>query len=328
MGHDLTTLESIRPISVAEIDEARVRIRDLVVRTPLVRLNSESEPAEIYLKLENLQPTGSFKVRGAGNAISQIPRERLQRGVYTVSAGNMAQALAWHAQRLGIPCTVIVHEDAPKTKLAAIRRYGAKTIPVPFDEAWEIAASGRYPPLEDSIFIHPFANRNMIAGNGTAGLEILEDLPDVDTMIIPFGGGGLSAGIASAIKAKKPKTRIFACEPETAAPLAASFVANSAQKFPRIPSFVDGIGASSVLPAMWELLKPLLEGSIVVSLREIADAIKLLLERNRIVAEGAGGSSVAAARSGKAGKGKLVCVVSGGNIDSEKLVKILQGEVR
>ncbi len=290
-------------------------------------MNSENEPAEIYLKLENLQPTGSFKVRGAGNAISQVPRELLEKGVYTVSAGNMAQALAWHAQRLGVPCTVIVHDDAPSTKLEAIKRYGAETIPLPFEKAWEIATTGHYPPLEDRVFIHPFANRNMIIGNGTAGLEITEDLPEVDTVVIPFGGGGLSAGIASAIKAKKPETCIYACEPETAAPLAASFSSNSAQKFPKIPSFVDGIGASSVLPVMWELVKPLLEGSLVVSLREIATAIKFLVERNRIVAEGAGGSSVAAARTGNAGKGKIVCVVSGGNIDPGKLAKILQGEV-
>jgi threonine dehydratase len=292
-----------------------------------VRLNSENEPAEIYLKLENLQPTGSFKVRGAGNAISQIPREILQKGVYTVSAGNMAQALAWHAQRLGVPCTVIVHDDAPRTKLEAIKRYGAETIPLPFEKAWEIATTGHYPPLEEKTFIHPFANRNMIIGNGTTGLEIIEDLPEVETVVIPFGGGGLSAGIASAIKSKKPETHIYACEPETAAPLAASFAAGSAQKFPKVQSFVDGIGASSVLPVMWELVNPLLDGSLVMSLHEIATAIKLLVERNRVVAEGAGGASVAAARSGKAGNGKIVCVVSGGNIDTEKLGKILHGEV-
>ncbi len=320
-------MEPIPPITIREIEEARERIQDLVTRTPLVKLNSEDEPAEIYLKLENLQPTGSFKVRGAGNAISRIPREQLEHGVYTVSAGNMAQALAWHAQRLGVPCTVIVHDDAPQTKLDAIKRFGAKTIPVPVEEAWEIAATGRYPPLEGQVFIHPFANRNMIAGNGTAGLEILEDLPETDAVVIPFGGGGLSTGIASAIKARRPQTRVFACEPETAAPLAASFRAGSAQKFPKVSSFVDGIGASSVLPVMWELVKSLLEGSLVVSLTEISAAIRLLLERNRIVAEGAGGSSVAAARSGKAGAGRIACVVSGGNIDSGKLVKILEGGV-
>lgn len=290
-------------------------------------MNSEDDPAEIYLKLENLQPTGSFKVRGAGNAISQVPRELLQKGVYTVSAGNMAQALAWHAQRLEVPCTVIVHDDAPATKVEAIRRYGAEIIPLSFEKAWEVAATGRYPPLQEKVFIHPFANRNMIIGNGIAGLEIIEDLPKLDTVIIPFGGGGLSGGIASAIKAKKPETQIYACEPETAAPLAASFATGSAQKFPKLSSFVDGIGASSVLPVMWELVKPLLEGSLVVSLREIAAAIKLLVERNRVVAEGAGGSSVAAARSGRAGKGRIVCVVSGGNIDSVKLARILHDEV-
>lgn len=320
-------MELIEPIALGEIEAARERIGNLVLRTPLVRLNSEDDPAEIYLKLENLQPTGSFKVRGAGNAISQVPRELLEHGVYTVSAGNMAQALAWHAQRLGVPCTVIVHDDAPRTKLEAIKRYGAETIPLPFEKAWEVATTGYYPPLKEKHFIHPFANRNMIIGNGTTGLEIIEDLPKVETVVIPFGGGGLSAGIASAIKGKKPETRIFACEPETASPLAASFAAGSAQKFPKIPSFVDGIGASSVIPVMWELVKPLLEGSLVVSLHEIAAAIKLLVERNRVLAEGAGGASVAAARSGKAGKGKIVCIVSGGNIDTAKLGKILKGEV-
>jgi threonine dehydratase len=293
----------------------------------LVHLGVDDAPADIYLKLENLQPTGSFKARGAGNVIAQLSDQERDQGVYTCSAGNMGQALAWHARRNRIPCTVVVPDTAPETKLGAIKRFGAKIIKLPWNEVWQVAITHRYAPLEGSAFIHPFADRRMIAGNGTIGLEILEDLPNVDSVVIPFGGGGLATGIATAIKGRKQDTRVFACEPETAAPLAASFATGSAQEVKRIPSFVDGIGAGSVLPEMWELVQPLLEGSIVVSLREIASAIGLLFERNRVIAEGAGAASVAAALAGRAGTGRIVCVVSGGNIDLPKLVKILIGEM-
>jgi threonine dehydratase len=308
------------------IEEARERIRGTVLRTPLVRLNVDDAPADIFLKLENLQPTGSFKVRGASNAIALAGPDARKRGVYTCSAGNMAQALAWQARQNKIPCTVIVPDNAPETKLEAIRRFGAKIIQVSFDDVWKVVVTHRYPPLDGSLFIHPFANIRMMAGNGTAGLEILEDLPDVESVVIPFGGGGLSVGIASAIHAKSPRTRIYAVEPETAAPLSASFAAGSAQEIDRIPSFVDGIGGKSVLPEMWERARDLLL-PLVVSLPEIARAIKLLIERNRVVAEGAGAAGVAAAVTGKAGSGKVVCIVSGGNIDSSKLVKILAGGI-
>jgi threonine dehydratase len=317
----------MNPISLNEIEQARERIAKSTLRSPLVNLGVDDAPADIYLKLENLQPTGSFKVRGAGNAIALLSNQERDQGVYTCSAGNMAQALAWHAHRNRIPCTVIVPDTAPETKLAAIKRFGAKIIQLPWDELWQVAVTHRYAPLEGSVFIHPFVDRRMIAGNGTIGLEILEDLPNVDAVIIPFGGGGLATGISTAIKGQKQDTRVYACEPETAAPLAASFATGSAQAVKRIPSFVDGIGAESVLPEMWELVKSLLEGSIVVSLREIASAIKLLFERNRVIAEGAGAASVAAALAGKARTGRVVCVVSGGNIDLSRLVKILQGEI-
>jgi len=314
-------------LDLAAIESARKRIEGLVIRTPLVRLNVDDAAPEIFLKLENLQPTGSFKVRGAGNAVALLTPEERTHGVFTCSAGNMAQALAWHARRLGIPCTAIVPDTAPATKLAAIRRFGATIVQLSWDEVWEIGITRRYAPLKGWTFVHPFADPAMMAGNGTIGLEILEDLPDVDAVVIPFGGGGLSAGIATAIKAKRPGTRIYACEPETAAPLAASFAKAAPSEVHRTPSFVDGIGASSVLPEMWNLVRPLLEGSLTVSLKETASAIRLLVERNRVVAEGAGGSSVAAALAGKAGKGHIVCVVSGGNIDTEVLGKILRGEV-
>ena len=297
-----------------------------MLRTPIVRLNIDSE-MEIYLKLENLQPTGSFKVRGASNAIALAGPEAKSRGVYTCSAGNMAQALAWQAKQNGISCSTIVPDNAPETKLEAIKRFGAKIIQVSFDDVWKVVTAHRYGPLKGSIFIHPFSDPRMIAGNGTIGLEILEDIPDVDSVVIPFGGGGLTAGIATVIHGRKPGTRVYAVEPETAAPLAASFSSGRAMEVNRVPSFVDGIGGKSVLPEMWDMVRPLIQGSIVCSLKEIASAIRLLVERNRIVAEGGGAASVAAALTGKAGKGKIVCVVSGGNIDTTKLKTILSGKV-
>jgi threonine dehydratase len=253
-------------------------------------------------------------------------QKQLSQGVWTVSAGNMAQGVAWYAARLGVPCTVVVPDHASETKLAAIERLGGVIVKVPYDEWVQIFVTHAYRGMK-GLFIHPVSEPAMIAGNGTIGLEICEDLPDVEAVVIPFGGGGLSCGIASALRALKPNTRVYACEVETAAPLAASLAAGAPQKIQRLPSFVDGIGAPVVLQEMWPLASRLLTGSLVVSLAEVASAIKLLVERNRVVAEGAGATSVAAALTGKAGTGKVVCIVSGGNIDTDKLVRILQGEV-
>ncbi len=284
-------------------------------------------PYDIYLKLECLQQTGSFKVRGTGNAVSLMTPAERERGVYTCSAGNMAQALAWHAKREGIRCAAIVPDNAPQTKLDAIRRYGAEIVQMSWDEVWQVANKRQYPPLADRTFIHPFADPRMIAGNGTAGLEILEDLPDVDAIIVPFGGGGLFAGIASAVKARKSEVRMFASEVQTAAPLFESLAAGRPVEIKRTPSFVDGIGGGNIMDDIWRLVKPLISDSIVVGLGEVASAIKILAERNRVVAEGAGASSLAAALTGKAGSGKVVCVISGGNIDASKLIKILEGAI-
>jgi len=311
---------------LAQIEEARQRISKTVARTPLVRLNFDS-PHDIYLKLECLQPTGSFKVRGAGNAVSLMTPAERERGVYTCSAGNMAQALAWHAKREGIRCAAIVPDTAPQTKLDAIQRYGAEIVQMSWDEVWQVANKRQYPPLADRTFIHPFADPRMIAGNGTAGLEILEDLPDVDAIIVPFGGGGLFAGIASAVKARKSEVRMFASEVETAAPLSESLAAGRPVEIKRNPSFVDGIGGGNILDDIWRLVKPLISDSIAVGLGEVASAIKILAERNRVVAEGAGASALAAALTGKAGSGKVVCVISGGNIDASKLIKVLEGAI-
>jgi threonine dehydratase len=318
-------LKLLTPIGIEEIRAAAARIRGSAIRAPLVRLNVDTD-AEISLKLENLQPIGSFKIRGAGNAMALAPRESLSRGVYTASAGNMAQGVAWSARRLGVPCTVIVPDHAPEAKLGAISRLGARIEKVPFDRWWQILLDHGVPGREE-FFVHPVSDRAVIAGNGTIGLEILEDLPEVNTILVPYGGGGLSCGIASAVRALKPNVRVYACEVETAAPLSASLAAGSPQEIAYTSSFVDGIGAKSLLSEMWPLIQSLLAGSIVSTLAETAAAVKLLAERNRVVGEGAAGAAVAAALSGKAPGKKVACIVSGGNIDSAKLAKILNGEV-
>jgi threonine dehydratase len=312
--------------SLDDIRAAHARIGRDVLRTPLVRLGVDG-PAEIYLKLENLQPIGSFKLRGATNAMAQATSEQLARGVFTASAGNMAQGVAWCARARGIDCGVIVPDTAPEAKLAAITRLGAAIHKVPFAEWWNVLVTRHHPRFEGRLFVHPVSDRAVMAGNGTIGLEIAEALPEPDAVIIPYGGGGLSAGIASALRALSPKTRIYAAEPETAAPLAASLAAGSPQEVAYTPSFVDGCGSKSLLAEMWPLVRGLLDGSFAMSLEAIADAVRLLVERNRIVAEGAGATPVAAALAGRAGTGRIVCVVSGGNIDRAKLAKILNGEL-
>jgi threonine dehydratase len=319
----------INPVPLADIEAARERIADSIVRTPLLRLNvdnAEVPDAEIYLKLENLQPIGSFKLRGAGNAIGLASPGELARGVYTASAGNMAQGVAWHARRLGIPCTVVAPDHAPETKLAAITRLGATIIKVPFAEWWQVLVTRTYPGL-DGFFIHPVSDPAVMAGNGTIGLEILEDLPDVDTILIPYGGGGLSCGIATAVRALKPDTKVFACEVETSAAFSAALAAGRPTKIDYTPSFVDGIGSGSVLDEMWPIAKSLLNGSIVMPLADVAEAVRVLAGRNRVIAEGAGATPVAAAMTGKGGTGRIVCIVSGGNIDFEKLTRILSREI-
>lgn len=322
----VASVTTINPVSLDDIRAARARIADFVVRTPLLRLNVDD--TDIYLKLENLQPIGSFKLRGAGNAISLASPDQLAKGVFTASAGNMAQGVAWHARRLGIPCTVVVPDHAPETKLAAITRLGGKFIKVPFDEWWQVLVTRKFSGL-DGFFIHPVSDPAVMAGNGTIGLEILEDLPDVDTILVPYGGGGLSCGIATAVRALKPGTRIFACEVETSAAFAAALQAGAITKIDYKPSFVDGIGSGSVLAEMWPLAQSLLDGSLVMSLADVAGAVRTLAERNRVIAEGAGATPVAAALAGKGGtdRGKIVCVVSGGNIDLEKLSRIFRREL-
>ena len=312
-------------IPLGDIRRAREVIAGTAVRTPLVRLPVDEAPAEIYLKLENLQPIGSFKIRGAYNAMAEAPREALAAGVLTTSAGNMAQGVGWAARELGIPFTVIVPDHAPETKLAAIKRLGGTYVKVPFDRWWQALEERSYPGVE-GLFVHPVEDEPVMAGNGTIGLEILEDLPEPDTIVVPWGGGGLLVGIASAVKALRPETEVLAVELETAAPLTASLAAGEPREIDYRASFVDGAGARALLPKMWELGRPLVDGSRVVSLDETAVAVRLLAERVRIVAEGAGALAVAAALSGRAGGGRIVCIVSGGNIDASVLATILAGK--
>ena len=319
-------MNPLGPIHLADIRAARERITGAAIHTPLVRLEAAGASAEVWLKLECLQPIGSFKIRGAANAMALAGPAQLARGVYTGSAGNMAQGVAYEARRRGIPCRVIVPDTAPAAKLDAIARLGATAVPVPFAEWWAVLHDHGHPG-EEGFFVHPVSDPAVIAGNGTIGLEIVEDLPDVRAVVVPFGGGGLSCGIATALRALRPEARVFAAEVETAAPLAASLAAGRPVEVAHTPSFVDGIGAGGLLPGMWPLARALLAGSRVVSLEDVRGAIRLLAERAHVVAEGAGGAAVAAALGGLPGAsdGPVVAVVSGGNIDARVLGAILEG---
>ncbi|MGE0031091.1 MAG: threonine/serine dehydratase [Steroidobacteraceae bacterium] len=313
-------------LTLAQIREARAQIAGTAIRTPLVRLNVAGAPADIWLKLENLQPIGSFKIRGAANAMARIPQETLARGVLTASAGNMAQGVAWCARERGVRCTVIAPDTASATKIAAIERLGGRVILVPFERWWQSFQDRAYPGVEGT-FIHAFDDLDVMAGNATIGLEILEDLPDVDAIVIPWGGGGLCCGIASAVRALNPGCRILAAEVATAAPLAAAMAAGSPQVVDYKPSFVDGIGSKSVFPRMFERARGLVDAVLVASLEETAAAMAMMAERNRVIAEGAGACALACVLAGRAGGGRIVCVVSGGNIDLSRLCAVLRGEV-
>jgi threonine dehydratase len=308
-----------------DVDAARQRLAGVVPRTPMIRLETDAG-AELLLKLECLQPVRSFKVRGAYNALSILADAEVAHGVYTASAGNMAQGLAWSARRRGVRCSVVVPDNAPATKLDGIRRLGAEIVKVPYDEWWEVFATHRFAPLEPARFVHPVSDVGMMAGNGTIGLEILEDVPDVSAVLVPFGGGGLSCGIAAAIQASRPDVQVFGCEVDTAAPLAAAIAAGRPVDIDRTPTFVDGIGGKAVLEEMWPPVKRLLAGSLVSPLSEVEAAIRLLVSRCAIVAEGAGAASVAAGLKHTGSLGRIVCVVSGGNLDAGVLARILNGE--
>jgi threonine dehydratase len=312
-------------IALAEIERARRVIDGIAVRTPLIRLNVDAD-AEIYLKLETLQPVNSFKIRGAGNAVLQATDDELRDGVLTASAGNMAQGVAFAARLRGVPATIVVPDHAPAAKLDAIARYGGQVIKVPYDEWWQVLVTGRYDGAA-GMFIHPVADDRVMAGNGTIGLELLEQLADFDAVVVPYGGGGLLTGIASAVKATRPDVKFYSAEPETAAAVAASLAAGKPTSVEYVPSFVDGSGSRELIPQVWEHASALLDGGFAIPLADVEDAVRTLAARTRVIAEGAGALSVAAVLTGRVPNArKVVCIVSGGNIDIGVLTRILREE--
>ncbi|HEU4522374.1 MAG TPA: pyridoxal-phosphate dependent enzyme [Thermoanaerobaculia bacterium] len=319
----MSSAPPVRSVSIEEIRAARERIRDVAIRTPLVRLLHGSDKPEVWLKLENLQPINAFKLRGAANAVAMLSPAERSRGVWTISAGNAGQGVAYAARAAGVPCTVVVIDKAAETKVHRMRDLGARLIKAPFDACWQAMDDRSFPGVEGT-FVHPFDDHDFIAGNATVGLEILEDLPHVRTVIAAIGGGGLVAGIGSALRPLAPKVHILGAEPETAAPGAASFEAGEPRVFDAWQaSFVDGAGGKSIFPRMWERMQGIVDGSIVVSLDDVRRAMRLVAEKSRVIAEGAGALAVAAALSGKAGEGPIVAVVSGGNIDLAKFCELV-----
>lgn len=316
-------LEPVRPIELSEIRAARERIAKTIVRTPLIGLDLGPKFPDVRLKLENLQPINAYKLRGAANAVALLSEEERGRGVWTISAGNAGQGVAYAARAANVPCTVVVVQTAPQSKLDRMKALGAKLFPVPYDVAWK-ALEERSFPGADGTFIHPFDDDNFIAGHATMGLEILEDAPDTAAVIASIGGGGLITGVGSAIKALKPETKVFGVEPETAAPAALSFEEGSPQVFTNWKaSFVDGAGGQSMFPRMWERMQPVVDGYFVVTLEETKNAMRLMAEKARVISEGAGALPLAAALSGRAGKGPIVAIVSGGNIDLNKFCELV-----
>ena len=318
-----TAPEPVRPIALGEIREARERIAATIVRTPLVRLELGPDYPDVRLKLENLQPINAYKLRGAANAVALLSASERARGVWTISAGNAGQGIAYAARQAGVPCTVVTIETAPAAKIERMRALGARLLLVPFAVAWRALEERAFPGAEGT-FVHPFDDHNFIAGHGTMGLEILEDVPDAVAVIAAIGGGGLITGVGSALKALKPSIRVWGAEPETAAPAALSFVKGGPQVFKDWKaSFVDGAGGQSLFPRMWERMKPVVDGCIVVTLEETKRAMRLMAEKARVIAEGAGALPLAAALTGKAGRGPIVAIVSGGNIDLKKFFELV-----
>jgi threonine dehydratase len=318
-----TTLEAVRPIELAEVVEARKRIAGTIVRTPLVRLDLGPDFPDIRLKLENLQPINAYKLRGAANAVALLSESERDRGVWTISAGNAGQGVAYAARQAGVPCSVVVIETAPESKIERMRALGAKLFPVPYEVAWKALEDREFPGI-DATFVHPFDDHNFITGHATMGLEILEDVPDASAVIAAIGGGGLVTGVGSVVKALRPGIKVWGAEPDTAAPAALSFSKGSPQVFKDWKaSFVDGAGGQSLFPRMWERMKPVIDGCIVVNLDETRHAMRLLAEKTRVIAEGAGALSLAAALTGKAGRGPIVAVVSGGNVDLKKFFDLI-----
>jgi threonine dehydratase len=317
------SLAPVRPITLAEIEAARERIAGTVLRTPLVKLDLGRDGPDVRLKLENLQPTNAYKIRGAANAVAKLTPAQRERGVWTISAGNAGQGVAYAARAAGVPCKIVVIDTAPQTKIERMRALGAELVLTPFDVCWRALEEHAFPGM-DGTLVHPFDDHDFIAGHGSIALEVLEDCPDVKAVIASIGGGGLIVGVGSAFKAKAPHVKVLGAEPETAAPLSASLAADAPQQFHAWEySFVDGAGGRSVIQRMWERMKPVVDGDIVVTLDETRRAMRLMAEKARVISEGAGALPLAAALTGKAGDGPIVCVVSGGNVDLKKFAELI-----
>lgn len=316
-------IDPVRPILLSDIEAARESVADTVLRTPLVRLELGGDAPEIWLKLENLQPTNAYKIRGAANAVAKLSDEERARGVWTISAGNAGQGVAYAARAAGISCSVVAIETAPQTKLDRMRALGATIVPVSYEQAWQAAEAHAFEGL-DGTFIHPFDNHDFIAGHGTMGLEIVEQLPEVRTVIAAIGGGGLITGVGSAVKALRPEVTVLGAEPETASPYAYSLRQGGPSKFPDWQaSFVDGAGGKSVTTRMWQRMQPIVDGTMTVTLDQTSSAMRLIAEKTRTIAEGAGALSLAAAMAGQASDGPIVCIVSGGNVDLAKFAELV-----
>lgn len=315
--------DPVRPVTLADIEAARARIASTIARTPLVKLELGAGHPDIRLKLENLQPINAYKLRGAANAVALLSDEQRARGVWTISAGNAGQGVAFAARKAGVPCAVVVIDTAPRAKVDRMRALGATLVPAPFNQCWEAMEARAFPGM-DGTFIHPFDDHDFIAGNATMGLEILDDCPEVHTVIGSMGGGGLITALGSAIKAMRPGVRVLAAEPETAAPLARSLAEGGPREFEGwSQSFVDGAGGRSVFPRMWERMAGLVDGSITVTLEQTKAAMRMMAERSRVISEGAGALPLAAALTGQAGEGPIVCIVSGGNIDLKTFCELI-----
>ena len=313
----------VRPVTIADVEDARPRIAGTILRTPLVKMDLGSDAREVWLKLENLQPTNSYKIRGAANAVARLSDEERARGVWTISAGNAGQGVAYAARAFKIPCTVVAIETAPETKLKRMQALGANIVPVSYEQAWRAAEAHEFEGL-GGTFVHPFDNHDFIAGHGTMGLEILEDLPDVRTVIAAIGGGGLITGVGSTLKARRPDVTVLGAEPETAAPYAYSLAKGGPKRFPDWKaSFVDGAGGQSVTERMWQRMRPVTDGTITVTLDQTREAMRKIAESSRTISEGAGALALAAALTGEAGEGPIVCIVSGGNIDLGKFAQLV-----
>ncbi|TQN31763.1 threonine dehydratase [Haloactinospora alba] len=310
-------------ISLSDIDDAAVRIRHRAQRTPLLWYPWAPPESPLWLKPESLQPVGAFKIRGAANALALLDENSRSLGVVTHSSGNHGQALAYAARAEGVRCVVVVPEGAPRVKTDAMRAFGAELVTVPPEQ--RLPTAEKHTTEQGLTLIPPFDHPHVIAGQGTVGAEILQDLSDVDTVLVPVGGGGLASGVATAVKEQHPGTTVLGVEPELASDAAESLAADQLVSWP--PELTGRTVADGVRVTLSELtfrhLRIRLDGIVTVTEDEIRSAVGTLARSARLVAEPSGAVAMAAFLSGKSPAGRTVAVVSGGNVDPELLAETL-----